>query len=288
MSRKRILILGNMAKPGIAEKIDEILPWLNERADVLAVCRADQPDIDQAKKADLCVVFGGDGTLLSATRALACTHVPLLGVNMGKLGFLAEYTVENLQRYLPDVLSGRVKPIERMMLKACVNNCRHHQFCATAVNDVTIHAGAPHRMIDLSVTHNGTQVSAYLGDGLIVSSPTGSTAYSLSLGGPILHPSLDAIIITPVAPHTLSLRPIVLGSCCAISITASRVNPGTAIVIDGQVTAGLCDGDTVQVTRADCPARIVPCPDRTFFDTLTDKLHWSRRPHYHNPDGPTK
>lgn len=286
MGRKRIIILGYMDKPGVGEQIDSLRPWLTERADVVAVSPADKPLAEEAKSADLCIVFGGDGTLLTAARSLAGTGTPLLGVNMGKLGFLAEFTVGQMQRHFQDILDGRVQPTDRMMLQARLANCDAHRFCATALNDVSILAGAPHRMIDLVVTYDGTQVSQYLGDGLVVCTPTGSTAYNMSLGGPILQPTLEAIVITPVASHTLSLRPIVLTPDRAIHITALRVNPGSAIIIDGQATTGLCDGDTVEITRADSPVRIIPCPDRSFFHTLTDKLHWGRGPYYQNEDAP--
>ncbi len=286
MSAKRIIILGHMDKPGVAEQIEQLGPWFAEQAEVLAVCPANQPPADKARGADLCVVFGGDGTLLAAARMLAETRVPLLGVNMGKLGFLAEFTVEEMQRHLQDVLTGRLPATERIMLQASVTNCKMHQFSAVAVNDVAIKAGAPHRMIDLTVHHDGTQVSEYLGDGLVVSTPTGSTAYNMSLGGPILQPTLDAIVITPIAPHTLSLRPIVLGTDRTITITASRVNAGSAIIIDGQATTGLCDEDTVEISRGANPVRIIPCPGRSFFDTLTDKLHWGKTPDYRSADGP--
>jgi len=275
-----------MDKPGVAEQIERLHPWLAERAEVLAVSPANRPLADEARAADLCVVFGGDGTLLAAARALAETGIPLLGVNLGKLGFLAEFTVEQMQQHFADILAGRVKPTERMMLKAQVANCESHTLSATAVNDVAIHAGPPHRMIDLVVAHGGRRVSQYLGDGLVVSTPTGSTAHNLSLGGPILHPTLDAIVITPVGPHTLSLRPIVLSSDKPITITASRVNAGSDVSIDGQAATGLCDGDIVQITRADRTVRIISCPGRSFFDTLTDKLHWGRGPEYYNKDNP--
>ena len=286
MSRKRIVIMGHMDKPGVVEQIERLQPWLAERAEVLAVSPANQPLADDAKAADLCIVFGGDGTLLAAARALAETGIPLLGVNLGKLGFLAEFTVEQMQQHFADILAGRVKPTERMMLEARLANCQGHAFSATAVNDVAIHAGPPHRMIDLVVAHGGRRVSQYLGDGLVVSTPTGSTAHNLSLGGPILQPTLDAIVITPVGPHTLSLRPIVLSSDKPITITASHVNAGSDVSIDGQAATGLCDGDIIEITRADRTVRIISCPGRSFFDTLTDKLHWGRGPEYRNKDNP--
>ena len=277
---KRIILLGNMAKPGVPEQIEKLRGWFDERAEVIAAQAADADAPAGAETADLCVVFGGDGTLLAAARTMAGTAVPLLGVNMGKLGFLADFSIEHLQRHLDAILSGEIESVERMMLDVEVNNCRNHRFRSPAANDVAICAGPPFRMIDLHVAQSGEQIAQYLGDGLVVSTPTGSTGYNLSAGGPILEPTLDAFAITPVAPHTLSMRPIVVPSDRTIHITAQRVNEGSALIIDGQVSSGLCDGDTVEVRRAEVPARIVPHPGRAFFRTLADKLHWGRSPHH--------
>ena len=280
MAKKRIIILGNMAKPGIPEQIDALRPWFDKHATVLGVYRADQATVDLAAPADLCIVFGGDGTLLHAARNVAAAGVPLVGVNMGKLGFLAEFTVEEMQQHFETILAGGVEPTERMMLEVRVDRCSGEPFAATAVNDVAIQAGAPYRMIELTVEQNGATISRYLGDGLAISTPTGSTAYNLSVGGPILEPTLDAVVITPVAPHTLALRPIVVRSDVTIRITANRVNDGSAVIIDGQATTSLCEGDTVSVGRSETPAKIIPCPERGFFQTLTNKLQWGQSPHH--------
>ncbi|HDZ22598.1 hypothetical protein LCGC14_0660780 [marine sediment metagenome] len=280
MARPHVIILGNMAKPGVGQQIDDLLPWFEQRVDVLGVQRADEPCVDDCEKSDLCIVFGGDGTLLYAARTLAHTHVPLLGVNMGKLGFLAEFTVAEMQQHLDTILTGEVKPTERMMLNVHVAGCEHEPFTATAVNDIAIHAGAPFRMIDLNVEQDGGTISRYLGDGLVIATPTGSTAYNMSVGGPIMEPTLDAVAITPVAPHTLALRPIVVRSDQTIHITAVKVNPGSTVIIDGQATTGLCEGDTVDIRRSETPALIISHPGRSFFRTLTDKLQWGRSPHH--------
>ena len=280
MAEKRVIILGNMTKPGVGETLDALRPWFKQRVEILAEQPANEPLPDGAEKADLCVVFGGDGTLLAAARKLAGTGVPLLGVNMGKLGFLAEFNVEHMQKHFDDILAGRVAPTERMMLQVCVENCKAHKFCSPAANDVAISAGEPFRMIDLDVAQGDRPIARYLGDGLVVSTPTGSTGYNMSAGGPILEPTLDAVTITPIAPHTLSMRPICVRSDVTIRITATRLNPGSAVIVDGQATGGLCDGDTVEVRRADKPALIIPHPGRSFFGTLSDKLQWGQSPHH--------
>ncbi|MHC4983257.1 MAG: NAD(+)/NADH kinase [Planctomycetota bacterium] len=280
MSKKRVLILANMSKPGVAEQLERLRPWFQSRAEVIAEQAADQPLAKGAEKADLCVVFGGDGTLLAAARLLAGTAVPLIGVNMGKLGFLAEFNVEHMQKHFDDILAGKIEPTERMMLDVDVTNCEVHGFSSPAANDVAISAGEPFRMIDLNVAQGGMQIAQYLGDGLLVSTPTGSTGYNMSAGGPIIEPTIDAVTITPIAPHTLSMRPIVVRSDLTIRITATRVNPGSAVIIDGQASGGLCHGDTVEVRRAEKPMRLIPHPGRGFFSTLSDKLQWGLSPHH--------
>jgi len=216
---------------------------------------------------------------------LAQTAVPLLGVNMGKLGFLAEFNVEHMQKHLPAILAGEVAPDERMMLEVCVYCNRGEQaFRSPVANDVAISAGEPFRMIELSVARGPDHIARYLGDGLIVATPTGSTGYNMSAGGPILEPTLEAVAITPIAPHSLSLRPIAVGIDQPIRVTAERVNDGTAAIVDGQVRRALRAGDEIEIRRADRPMRIIPHPGRPFFSTLASKLQWGRAPR--NDDGP--
>lgn len=280
MSDRKIIIVANMAKSGVSEQIESLRPWFAQRVELLPVVVAGDPVPAAAGEADLCIVFGGDGTQLAAARMLARLGVPLLGVNMGKLGFLAEFDVEHMKRYVDDFLAGKLAAAERMMLEVRVTSSDVHGFQSPAANDVAIAAGRPFRMIDLLVTQGGHHVASYLGDGLVVSTPAGSTGYSLSAGGPILEPTLDAIVITPVAAHSLSIRPIVVHSTLPICVTAARVNPGTVVCVDGQVTSGLSDGDVVEISKAPWGLKFIPHPDRAFFDTLTRKLQWAHSPHH--------
>jgi len=280
MTGKTILVLGHMGKEGVAGQIDALGPWFAQRAEVLAVQDTHEAAAPQWASADLCVVFGGDGTLLSAARTLAGTGVPLLGVNMGKLGFLAEFSVEQMQEHFDDILAGKIAPTERMMLDVGVDDEDERVFSSPAANDVAISSGPPFRMIDLNVAKGDSQIARYRGDGLVIATPNGSTGYNMSAGGPILEPTLDAVTITPIAPHSLSMRPIVVRSDREICITAVGVNPGSAVIVDGQVSTALLDGQKVVVARADVPMRIVPHPARRFFQTLSDKLQWGRSPHH--------
>ncbi len=276
----KILILGNMTKPGVGDQIDTLRDWFASKGEILAVAPANEPLDDVAKSADLAIVFGGDGTLLSAARMLAGATVPLLGVNMGKLGFLAEFDVEHMQRHLDEILAGEINPIERMMMEITTCGCDGEQFASPVANDVSISSGPPFRMIDLTVRQGEEMIARYLGDGLVVSTPSGSTGYNMSAGGPILEPTLDAVTITPIAPHTLSLRPIVVRSDKAIRIEAVNVNEGTTVIVDGQVSCSLAKGAAIEIRKAARGALIVPHPGRSFFQTLAEKLNWGQSPHH--------
>jgi len=280
MADRKVLILGNMSKADVREQIARLREWFKQRVEIIAVAAIDEALDPEAKTADLAVILGGDGTLLAAARMLAGTAVPLLGVNMGKLGFLAEFSVEHMLRHFDDVLTGKVAPIERMMMEVTVRKARGGDFLSAVANDVAISAGEPFRMIDLHVAQGPSDIARYVGDGLVISTPSGSTGYNMSAGGPILEPTLDAVAITPIAPHTLSLRPIVVRSDQPISVTAVKVNAGTAVIVDGQVSCSLETHDVVEVRRAACGAMIVPHPGRGFFTTLADKLQWGRSPHH--------
>lgn len=284
-SGKTVLILGNMDKPGVAEQIDSLLPWFREHAEVRAVLPACGPGEPAAATADLCVVFGGDGTLLSAARMLVDTGVPIIGVNMGKLGFLADFNLDHLQRHLPELLAGKATIAERMMLRVSILTGGVERFSSPAANDVAVSAGEPFRMIDLSVRRGGERIARYSGDGLVVATPTGSTGYNMSAGGPIMVPTLRALAITPIAPHTLALRPIAVDADEAITVCAEAVNPGSAVIVDGQIPSELREGDVIAIRPAERPLRIISHPGRSFFKTLSTKLQWGLNPHRGGCDG---
>lgn len=284
MTSKRILILGNLSRDDVAQQVGELEKWIAQRCKLIAVLPADEPLSDSLGELDLCVVCGGDGTILAAARLLAGTNVPIMGVNMGKLGFLAEYTVEHMQKHFEDVLTDKIQPTERIMLDVTINNCTQHAFTSKAANDVAIAAGSPFRMIDLHVSRGDESIARYVGDGLVVSTPTGSTAYNMSAGGPLIEPMLDAVAITPIAPHSLTLRPILVHAAKPIKIEMVRINKGTEVIIDGQVHSSLCEGDTVEIRRADKPMRVIPHPGRGFFKVLSEKLKWGISPHHTSGD----
>lgn len=206
--------------------------------------------------------------------------VPVIGVNVGKLGFLAEFAPAELQELFDRITSDETIIEKRMTLDCVLESPTGETFRSTAINDVVITAGAPFRMIELKMSVQGQPLAGCPGDGVIISTPTGSTAYSLSAGGPILSANLAAIVITPVCPHSLSFRPIVISAESVVEIHGVRVNEGTAVMLDGQVSRQFKADDKVIVRRHTCPFLVVNNPLRTQWDTLAGKLNWAGRPKY--------
>jgi NAD+ kinase len=233
-----------------------------------------------AREADLIAVLGGDGTLLSMADAIgaAGSGVPILGVNFGSLGFLTEVTLPELYPALDAAVSGRAPIEERMMLRSTTTRAHGEASDSIAVNDVVITKAARSRMIDLSVSVGDEFVTRVKADGLIVATPTGSTAYNLAAGGPIVQPTLDALILTPIAPHTLTNRPIVIPAGSAV-----RVQPHIDdrdelyVTFDGQAGFQLAAGDEVRICRAERPMRLIRPSTRSYFEVLRQKLKWGER-----------
>ncbi|MGH7279869.1 MAG: NAD(+)/NADH kinase [Candidatus Rokuibacteriota bacterium] len=236
-----------------------------------AVTKADLPT-----QVDLMIVLGGDGTLLSMARAVGDVGVPLFGVNLGDLGFLTTTTRDEMYTALEALLSGRMAVEERMMLRARVRRGGERLAEHVALNDVVIMKSAMSRIINLAVSVDGQYASAYRADGLIISTPTGSTAYNLSAGGPILFPVMDAVVLTPVCSHTLTNRPIVLPGTLGIDVTL-LADQQVMLTLDGQVGVELIEHDVVEVRQAAPRIRLVRFPSRDFFSVLRTKLKWGQR-----------
>jgi NAD+ kinase len=230
-------------------------------------------------RAGLVLVLGGDGTLLSMAGCIAQAgrRVPILGVNFGSLGFLTEVTLPELYPALEAALAGRAHVEERLMLQATVYSSAAPQV-GVAVNDVVINKAAPSRLINLSVFVRDEFVTHVRADGLIIATPTGSTAYNLSAGGPVVEPSVDAMVLTPIAPHTLSNRPVVIPASATV-----RVKPmigdrdGAFVTFDGQAGFELRAGDEITVGRAGEPMRLIRPSTRSYFEVLREKLNWGQR-----------
>jgi len=277
---KKLVVFRDPVKGRVSEAIAEFLEFTKGRCEIAASCHIDECNPEILSESDFAVVFGGDGSIISAARILAQSGVPVIGVNLGKLGFLAEFSADELKRYLEDILSGKMRIEKRMMLDCAVLNGSEERFREQAVNDVFITAGPPFRMIELRITVDGQRLADCVSDGLIISTPTGSTAYNMSAGGPILSGKIEAMVVTSICPHSLSFRPIVINADSKIEVAAVHLNSGSAVMVDGQVSLQLQMDDVVRIQRAKEAFLIVNNPLRTEWDTLASKLDWASKPKY--------
>lgn len=230
------------------------------------------------EQAELVVVLGGDGTLISVARLFSGKDVPIVGINLGSLGFLTEITVEELYTRLEKCLEGNPRVSDRMMLEVTLHREGEDIEKCTVLNDVVINKGALARIVDLETKVNRHFLTTYKADGLIVSTPTGSTGYNLSAGGPIIHPQMSCIVITPICPHTLTNRPIVLPDESIISITVtSSFDDKVYLTLDGQVGYKLKQGDSIEVRKGLKTTALVMSRSRDYFEILRTKLKWGER-----------
>ncbi len=242
-------------------------------------------EADLARDADLIVAIGGDGTMLHAARMAAMADVPVLGINRGRLGFLADVGPEQMVQSLDDALGGRCQAERRMLLAAHIL-ADGQPIDALALNDVVVAKRETGRMVDVRTWVNGAYVNTHVGDGFIIATPTGSTAYALSCGGPIVHPSLDAVVLVPVCPHTLSDRPIVVPADSVVEIElADRFESRAQVVCDGIVLCDLDPGVRLRVERARVSATLLHPPGHDYYRILRSKLHWGRGTREGQPPG---
>jgi NAD+ kinase len=229
------------------------------------------------EKVDLLIVLGGDGTLLAAARALKAHNIPILAVNLGSLGFLTTITLDQLYPMLEQVLEGHHRTSERMVLEAQIlrrGKVAEHQ---TALNDAVVNKGALSRMLDFDLYVDSDHVARYRADGLIVATPTGSTAYSLAAGGPIIQPGIDAFVITPICPHMLTNRPLVVPDTSRTEIDFSASEEPVFMTLDGQIGFELGPADRVLITKSENKVTFVRPPRKTYFEVLRSKLRWGER-----------
>jgi NAD+ kinase len=271
------------------EELPHILRTLCDAAPSLGVTLAFEPDLHDVARdgiqlqapgdVDLLISLGGDGTLLRAARFLNGAAVPILGVNLGRLGFLTSCGVTELGAALGAVVSGDYEADARMALEGTMVSARGGAPQRwRALNDFVMHKGGFARVLSVKVTVDGEMLGAYTADGIVVSSPTGSTAYSLSAGGPLMEPSVNSIILTPVSPHALAIRPIVLPASADVVLEAIDGPDELLVTVDGQVGSHFAPGDTLRVHRAEHPVHIVGFSGTTFFDRLRVKLGWGGLP----------
>ena len=291
----RITRVGIVAKPGLTDtavELTAVTAWLDARgiesvvedetskmADLRSRPRASRDDLPA--RVDLMLVFGGDGTLLGMADRIAQAdrEIPILGVNFGTLGFLTEISASELLSSLEAALDGRAIIEARMMLRSMVERAGRTDVDRIVLNDVAVTGGSLSRIVEFSVSVGGEFVARFNADGLIISSPTGSTAYNLSAGGPIVHPAVDAMVLNPIAPHTLTNRPIVIPADADVAIqpVLQRAGDEAFVTFDGQSGLQLQNGDVVHIQRARRPMRLVRGSARSYYEVLRTKLRWAER-----------
>lgn len=276
-----VLVFRNEAKPDSSRTLALVRSLLKKHG-VRAVTAARVPTARSLRDADLAIALGGDGTMLHVAREVAPRGIPLLGVNVGTLGFLSAAEAGDLKRCVSSVLSGRFAVEERSMLSAEVlRGGRRIYGPDLALNEVVIRCGEQARAITLSTRSGERFVADYFGDGLIVATPTGSTAYSLAASGPIIDPSLDVTLVAPICPHALTQRPLIVPAHLPLTIRLGKRREGEAprvlVSLDGRPGCDLKLGDEVRVRRAETPLRLLLPPGRSFFEVLRRKLKWGQR-----------
>jgi NAD+ kinase len=270
--------------PRVPRIVAGIIPWLQERSVEIFV---DQSSIveqlpgptnvvspeELPARVDAVAVFGGDGTFLYAARMVAARSIPILGINLGSLGFLAEVKLDRMREAFEGLLSGNYQLEDRMLLEVEVLKNGQNLARYMALNDAVINKGALARIIELEVSVDGQLVTMTRADGIIISTPTGSTGYSLSAGGPILHPTLEALIITPICPHTLTNRPVVVSDAAVVGVCL-RHGKDVMLTVDGQVGMSLEQGDCLRIGKANSAIRLIQSETSPFFKLLREKLKW--------------
>lgn len=310
---RSVLLIVNRRKPRVVAALQQIRSMLREHGRIAGEVEAEGPPLTDAMDADLIMVLGGDGTFLAQARRCAALGVPLIGVNLGNLGFLAEFDLDTLGRHVATLMGDqRLSIVERMLIRAEVyledgpGRGVRPDATGLALNDCVVTAGPPFRMIELGLRIEGEDGPSIKGDGVIVSTAVGSTGYSVSAGGSIISPHLEALCITPIAAHSLAFRPVVLSGDTTIELLVHRANTppgavadvpprfieaaaldsgsiptplmGTTLVLDGQVLLPLRAGDRIILRRHDDHVRIVKNPETTYWRTLMRKMHWAASP----------
>jgi NAD+ kinase len=290
-SIKRIGIVLKPHHPDALKTVCELATWLNQRG----ITPIGGPEIERDRveqqtgcaveevaperlgaSADLILVLGGDGTMIATARQIGDAEVPVMGVNFGGLGYLAEFRIEELYAALESILAGNYRLDRRLMLNVELIRCDEQVTRNRVLNDVVINKSALARIIEIEAYLNQQFVNSFRADGLIVSTPTGSTAYNLSAGGPVIYPSMNAVVITPICPFTLSNRPIVVPDDAVIELCLKTAQEDVALTLDGQVGFPLRIEDRVVIRKSRTTFNLVQPANRNYFDVLRDKLRWGR------------
>jgi len=279
----RAVLLSARARAGTDAVLARVRAAVARHAEVAGEFDVNE-ELPAGLRADRAVVVGGDGTIMAALRQFVDRGVPVVGVNIGRLGFLAEFDAAEFERHAAQVLGPSPAVRERMALSVQVRGADGAvRYEGLAVNDAVVTAGAPFRMIELALRLEDGHGPEFQGDGIIIATPVGSTAYNASAGGPIVHPDVEAIVVTPSAAHSLAFRPVVVPAGLDVSARVVRANEGTTLVLDGHINVGLRVGDTVTARRHGAKARIVARPGSSYWDTLVGKMRWAETPNYRAP-----
>lgn len=300
---RRVILLANRSKPDVIDALAEVRRLIESQGRIVGEFDASEHAVPEPSlttpspdgtngPADLVVVLGGDGTLLAQSRRCVSLGLPMLGVNLGKLGFMAEFDVESLRDQAPSLFGDHPLQLQdRPLLDVVVRDADGAvKYRGMALNDAVITAGPPFRMISMSLRIDDQAGPSVSGDGMIISTPTGSTAYNVSAGGSIVSPDVDAFAITPIAAHSLAFRPIIVSGKSVIELTMHRVNDnatsmapaseewGTTLVLDGQASTHLHALDVIRLSKHPRPIRFVRNPRGSYWETLVQKLHWGAPP----------
>jgi NAD+ kinase len=271
--RLRVLLLGSGNRPRVTEEAARLRPLIEQYADIVLTDLRFEQDLSQVE-ADLAVVLGGDGSILRAARQMGSNQIPVLGANLGRLGFLADVSPDELIHCLPDVCAGECRVVEHLMFQCTVTRRGEVLREELGLNETAILGGPPYSMLFIDLYVDSDLVTTYSCDGLIVSTPVGSTAHSLSAGGPILRKDLEAFVVSPLNPHTLTMRPVVDAASRVYELVVTEPNESATVVVDGAALCRLRGDDRVRVARAKPTFKMVEIRDRNYYRTLREKLGW--------------
>ena len=269
----RVILLSPSDRPDLAKEAQRILPLVCRHADAEWAELTAGGDLSQAEF-DLAMVFGGDGSILRTVRQMARRQRPVVGVNLGKLGFLADLSPDALCAQLPSICRGELSAIEHLMFECQFRRGQEVLWTELGLNEVAVFSGPPFSIVDIQLYVDAELVTTYSCDGLIVSTPVGSTAHSLSAGGPILRKDLQAFVISPISPHTLTNRPVVDSAERIYELVVPAPHAGTSVVVDGTVLSHLTSEDRVRIYRSEARFKLLSVPGHTYYRTLREKLGW--------------
>ncbi|MEK7822037.1 MAG: NAD(+)/NADH kinase [Planctomycetota bacterium] len=274
----RVLLFGNTRKARVKDTIKELETWLKKRAETVTYELAGE--ITGPFSGDVAIALGGDGTFLRVSRHISPYGIPILGVHLGTFGFLSELTQADMYLHMEKVLKGQYRLTNRILLRCKLMRKGEVVLDVLGVNDAVISRASLSRLISIKLFIGDEAVTTYSCDGIVVSTPLGSTAHCLAAGGPILAPEMDALIISPICPHTLTNRPLVISGDSKIGMEPSTEGVEMGLTVDGQVYEDLLNGDRLRVERADVRLRIVDTGIRSFYEVLREKLAWGGSPRY--------